>query len=234
MDEKDLTQKLTNFQQDGLDYLYNLEPTQNNLFYVGEFNEGGTADKKKYEFESAKYRIQSIAFALPTFEFEELKQLKIQVFKSVQSTKEVTITWLDDVYKNVFRYHNEWQNCWYNRKYDCMVRGAKGKFRQCKVYLFHFKDGQDGESSPLLATPTVELLATITLGGLVPKSLGEFKLEMGSSGANNAMSISYIVNKVSIEWAKGLKSIEDRVGDSQLKKVDNIGFNDKYKATRYF
>lgn len=191
-----------NFQQDGLDYLYNLEPTQNNLFWVGDFN-----DKKDgepgHKFNNAQFRIQSLSFSLPSLEFEDQKQLQIQVLKSVTNTKEVTMTWIDDYAHSVQRYHLDWFRCWYNRELDCLVRGPAGKYRGCDVYLFHYTDAAEGDkkvAKSLFATPQAQPIAKITLGGLAPKSLGEFKVEMGNSGADSAVSYNYAVNKIKIDW----------------------------------
>lgn len=191
-----------NFQQDGLDYLYNLEPTQNNLFWVGDFNDKKENDPH-YAFNNSQFRIQSLEFALPSLEWENHKKLQIQLVKSVTSTQEVTMNWIDDYAHSVQRYHQDWFNCWYNRELDCFVRGPAGKFRGCNVYLFHYTDAAAGDkkvAKSLFATPQAEAIAKITLGGLAPKALGNMKFEMGTSGADGLIPYTYTVNKINIEW----------------------------------
>ena len=197
------------FQQDGLDYLYSLEPTQNNLFWAGNFNDGTTESPD--EFPNAQFRIQSVGFQLPSLEFEEIKPLKVQVLKSIKTTQEVSITWIEDVYRSVERYHLNWLGCWYNRRFDCVVTGPKGKFRKLDIYLFHYNglvNNIDNPNSgvPSITLPKTEQIAHITLSGLAPKSIGEMKFEMGNSGAEGTKSITYIVNKVDIEYAANLSS----------------------------
>lgn len=209
------------FQQDGLDYLYSLEPTQNNLFWAGNFNDGNITPNKGpgNEFPNAQFRIQSVGFQLPSLEFEELKPLKIQVLKSIKTIQEVSITWIEDVYRSVERYHLDWINCWYNRRFDCVVTGPKGKFRKLDVYLFHYNgllNESINDGVPSIVQPKTEQIAHITLSGLAPKSIGDMKFEMGNSGAEGTKSITYIVNKVDIEYA-------DKIGPESGQILPGIG-----------
>jgi hypothetical protein len=204
---------LLNFQQHGLDYLYDLEPTQNNLFWAGNFSDhddttgADSSDKTKNTrtFDNAQYRIRSIKLELPKLEFEEHKQLHINLIKSVTYTKQVTITWIDDVYRSVQKYHLDWYTRWYNRELDCLRCGTDGKFRGLDVVLFHYREANTTLSSPLLTVPVPEPILRLRLRGMVPKDIGSIEFDMSNAGNDGALSITYALSLCSIDYWKPLQ-----------------------------
>src|SRR5574344_1396889 len=101
---------LARFEYDGVNYIYDLEPAQNNLFWAGNFSSGngdkGGEDYKRREFSNSQFRIQSIAFNAPTLSFSsEPNVTHMEYLTGATLSKQVTITWLEDVYHSVQKYH---------------------------------------------------------------------------------------------------------------------------------
>lgn len=202
---------LLTFQQDGLDYLYHLEPTQNNLFWVGNFKdepkEGkeGDISSSVFGLPNSQFRIQSVEFGSDTIEFEYNPQLKQNLISAVNTTNSVTISWIDDYKRSIQQYHMKWLAQWYNRQADRLVnKRVNEKFRDCEIILFHYKDGStSGVSTPVLACPVIEQIAKIKLKGLVPNNgAGNFSLNMNASGAGEAISYDYAVNAIDISFSQ--------------------------------
>lgn len=215
--QKEQTIDLLNFQQDGLDYLYHLEPTQNNLFWVGHFAEAGTGENgndwksRKHALPNSQFRVQSLNFESTSFELENLKQMHQNFISSISVPEEVSISWIDDFARSVQQYHLRWMNCWYDREHDCMISGhAIEKMRSCEVVLFHYKDGTSGgASSSIYTSPIAEKIATVYLRGLIPKSSGNFNFTMGSSGADSTLNITYGVTEIQVVFENNFDYFSD-------------------------
>lgn len=214
-------QQLLEFQQDGLDYLYNLEPTQNNLFWVGGFknlntdNKQNTMSDNSKSLPNAQFRIQSINVGTNSLEFEFDERLKQNILSAVTVSNAVNITWIDDYRRSIQQYHLDWQNAWYDRKKDCLINGkVSEKFRSCSVVLFHYIDGND-EDDPVLATPLAEPVVLLTLKGLAPTNAGIFDLNMASSGAGEAIGYDYVVNNIDVQFLLSDEQMQANFPESQ-------------------
>lgn len=206
----DGSKELQDYQYNGYDYLYNLEPQQLNYFAIDSFYDPylraqGTAGAGDYDNNSItvpdkmQYRIDKIAgFKLPTLDFTPSESAIRVDYASNPKEKNNTLvlSWKEDAYQTVRRYHMNWMNHWYNRYLDCMVCGRKGKYRNLSVYLFHYKNINGGQTgAPVMrAVP----IALITFIGLVPKNLGDLELNHSEPGNASSLSITYNMNGMEV------------------------------------
>lgn len=191
---------LSNFSSEVIDYLYDLEPASNNLFWAGNFSSYPDADDEKFKkklFENAQFRIESVSLSLPTFDFTEVDQMHVHVLSKIDDCKEVTLKWKEDVWRSVQKYHLDWQNRWYDRQNDCLRCGALNKYRGLDVFLFHYIDSNDAYESGVSA-PTAEAICQLKIRGLAPKNIGNISLNWGSSGNDSTLDMTYSVNR--IQW----------------------------------
>lgn len=204
-------ERLINFQQDGIDYLYDLELPQNNLFWAGNFSAHDSkaddlnSNTSTHPFDNAQFRIKSIDFNLPKLNVDKMKQLNINVLKEVEYTKQLSITWLEDVYQSVMAYHLDWLSYWYDRHRDCVRCGAKGKFRGLDVVLFRYKEANSKAFSPLDSVAIPEPVLCISPRGMIPLDMGKLTLSMDGSG-EPTRTIQYAINKCTIKYYKPLIS----------------------------
>lgn len=194
----DLQTQLTDFQYDGVDFLYRLEPQQSNLFMLTEFYDPFDMDKNTPV--NMKYLIQSFMFTTPDIKTRETfnKPQRETFVESVSRSKDIRIIWLEDVNNIMFRYHTNWLNSWYNRNKDCMVVGQKGKYRNMTIALYHYENKNEKSSAPIVEP---ELIATLKLNGLIPKNVGgnrEFKY--GDSASDKTLDVNYTVNTITLTY----------------------------------
>ena len=195
--------RLKTFEYDGVNYRKDLEPVQQNLFWAGDFwernpdsNEDKTADKWGRHFINAPFRITSVKVPLPKLDYDVHPYLKTSFLKSVTYDNTITVTWLEDVYRSVQKFHLDWVHRWYNRQYDVLRNGPQGKFKQLDVYAFHYVN----TTGALLEAPRLEVLFRIKLRGLMPRSLGELTFDYGAPGNETPVSIQYSASKVLWEY----------------------------------
>jgi hypothetical protein len=196
--------RLKTFEYDGVNYINDLEPKQQNLFWAGDFwekNPDTDNDKKKADgwtrnFINAPFRIMNVKMDLPKLTFEKHKQLKTLIFKDATYAESVTIGWLDDVYRSVQKFHLDWTTRWYNRQFDVLRCGAGGKFKSLTLYAFHYINS----SLSLLDVPSIELLFRVKLMGLVPKDIGALEFNYANPGNEEIVTMTYGINKCLWEY----------------------------------
>jgi hypothetical protein len=198
----DLLQDFEFDQWNGIDYLYNIEPQSQNLFFAGYFCEAGAGNSTSPKgdqsassmkmFYNARYRIRKITIPFPSMEIEYHPELRAPMPKGVNYQNEITIDWFEDVYHSVQKYHIDWFNRWYTREYDCFRCGIQGKFRKLAIVAFHYvnKNIADGVDS-ITPVPKMEPLFCFVLGGLIPKQLPQMTFDYGADQNENMLSMSY-------------------------------------------
>lgn len=195
---------LNNFQQDGIDYLYGLEPAQNNLFWAGDFschnadNDGKSLSLNR--FTNSQFRIKSINFDTPKFTFQEHKQTHNQLIKGIEYSNNMSITWIEDVYHSVRKYHLDWQSHWYNRQFDCLRCGSRQKLRGLNIVLFHYVADSNGSWH---GTPVAVPIMVFKIRGMVPLSTGQFKFDTSDAGAE-MITINYVMQKIHMFYLSDL------------------------------
>jgi len=184
---------LQNFEFDqwqGLDYMYDIEPQSQNLFYAGYFCEAGdgSAEKSMKMFYNAAYRIKKVSIPFPSLEMEYHPETRIPMVKSVSYTNDITIDWFEDVYHSVQKYHLDWFNRWYSREFDCFRCGIKGKFRKVAIVAFHYVNDDINAVIPI---PKIEPMFAFIIGGLTPKSMPSINWDYNSDGNDQLVSMNY-------------------------------------------
>jgi hypothetical protein len=182
---------LENFQADGIDYLYDLEPQSNNLFWAGYFQEapGRNAANPVRQFYNSQYRIKKINIPFPKLNVEMHKELRTPIFQNAEYDQDITIEWVEDVYHSVHQYHLDWIARWYSRKFDVLRCGTSGKFKQLVVIAFHYVNDEQGPA--IIESPKIQPVLAFHLGGLIPKGVPDISLDYASDGNDQTLSISY-------------------------------------------
>lgn len=213
-------EELSTFQQDQLTYLYEMEPSSDNMFWCGNFHDHNKPEEQdattnsRY-FSNAQFRIRSVKFNFPTLSFEQDPNTHTMLLKDVEITKEVSVGFIDDVYRSVMKYHLDWFARWYNRALDCFRVGADGKFKGLDLILYHFIDGNEASMSPLNLKPTIQPVLRIKLRGLAPQALGDFSVDYSSTGNEKTREYSYAVNHIELDYWQEI------VGSEWKKKMGN-------------
>lgn len=202
--------ELTNFEYDGTNYIYDMPPAQPNLFWAGNMSSGlyekdGLADSMNETrnaqrlFHNAQFRIQSVQINGIQIQFTQDQYMTHRDYLTGASlNKDVTITWLEDVYFSVKKYHMDWFNNWYDSYSDSFVTGPTGKFRQLDVVAFHYK-----QNKSIYEEPVVEPILLIALRGLVPTKVGDFDFNTSSSG-KQTVTMNYKMNHAMVFYNSAL------------------------------
>lgn len=198
---------LTRFEYDSVNYIYDLEPSKPNLFWAGNFSSGpadNSSPPKPEDFElrkffNAQHRIKSVSFKAPTVEVAEDSVIQhMSTIKKVTFSKEVSISWIEDVYESVRKYHMDWLYNWYDPTTDCMICGRQGKYRRFDLVLYHEKGNTETYEDP-----DIEPLFLITFRGLVPTSLPDYNFDK-SSDIEQTVDISYHANYIGMFYNASL------------------------------
>lgn len=217
-----LKKVLLNYQQNGVDYLYDLEPTQNNLFWAGNFDEHNLAETSfelhtgsavngsslpKRPFSNAEFRIQSIDFKLPSLSFnhDKTKPLKFETLDTATFSNDVSITFIEDVYHSVMKYHLDWFNRWYDRRRDVLRCGVNGKMRGLDVVLFHYVESNTSISNPFESMPVPQPIMMVRLRGMKFKDMTNLKVDATDTKAGT-ITVNYSMNLAEIYYASELMS----------------------------
>ena len=197
---EELNNKLTYFNSNLQDYLYDLEPARKNLFWAGNFIEHKSAVLLKDDsinvrpLDNAEFRIRNISIPMPQMTFDSESQaaqtLHTSFLKNISLTKTITISWEDDAYRSIRKYHLDLFNRWYDRRKDCLRNGPDGKLRGLDIILYHYVNGLNG--GPLDALPVPEPILLIKVRGLRPINFPELGLD-ASGGKEDNLTMQYNV-----------------------------------------
>lgn len=197
---------LINLQSNGIDYLYNLETKQENLFWAGNFCELNKDDKTIHTSEGsgagfrymadACFRIQGVDLSLPKIDFEENKLTHAADFKSLNYSRVFSITWIEDVYRSITKYHLDWiLYGWYDRPRDCLKTGIDGKFRHLEICQWHWYNG----------APTPIFI--VSIDKIKPQNAGDkLSFNMKSPG-DPFITIQYVADEIQIVYANTIDGI---------------------------
>jgi hypothetical protein len=180
---------LESFQSDGIDYLYDLEPQSNNLFWAGFFLETNRGGKPVRQFYNAQYRIRKINIPFPKLNIEMHKELRTPIIQNAEYDQDLTIDWIEDVYHSVKQYHLDWISRWYSRKFDVLRCGTSGKFKQLIVIAFHYVNDDAGPN--IIEAPKIQPVMAFHIAGLAPKGVPDLNFDYGADGNDQNLSIQY-------------------------------------------
>lgn len=187
---------LDDFQNDILDYLYNLEPPADNLFWAGNFKTFHTEDKedKQLAIPNAQFRIKKISFNNSGLKFSDDNLHTFQQFvQGFEPVTAVDIEFRDDVYHSIKKYHMDWLKYWYHRKHGVFRVGSFGKLRGLDIVLFHYK-GQIADDSLLGRTSTAQPILEIKLRGLAPQNFSGWVFDTDNANNNQTFTCKYVMN----------------------------------------
>ena len=199
------------------DYIYDLEPQSNNLFYVANFEEDSNLKNTLF---NAQYRIQSIEIPSLTYEYETDQLTKIPLIRNGKSSYEVSITWLEDVYHSIYSYHEKWLDSWYDYRHNLLKVGAYGRFRKCSIVTYHYIKSGDIFNPTYTAQP----IMLIQLNGLVPKGLPSLKFSYSEDQSDQLLTLEYLCSDYNIIYNKDFTNASAEVWNPQL--AFNKGFKD--------
>jgi hypothetical protein len=207
----DLISDLEMYASDGIDYLYQLEPRSQNLFWAGGFREAGAPGAGDdpgagliRPFYNAAYRIKSIKIEMPTIEYEVNKLTRIPTPKAINWPQKISITWMEDVYHSVRKYHLDWLQRWYMREFDCWRCGAQGKFRAMRIIPFHYVNAVS-DTATVIEAPRIQAIMAIDIGGMVPMGVGdEWTWSHSEDGNEGDLNISYMFSSMHLYYSKEL------------------------------
>ena len=217
---------LDDFQDDILDYLYNLEPPADNLFWAGNFQTFATSvgeySKDTISLPNAQFRIKKVSFDSPGLEFGDDNKHTFQQFvKNYKPVTDVKIDFRDDFAHSIKRYHYDWLKYWYHRKHGVFRVGPYGKLRGLDIILFHYAP-QESNSNFIQSLPKVKPILAVQLRGMMPTSFSGWNFDTDAPNNEQIFSASYKLNNApKFLWF-------DNNNKSHYSDLDNImNINDK-------
>ena len=105
-----------------------------------------------------------------------------------------SITWQENQELQVWKYHQDWLRCFYNRETDQFISGSSGKKRNAHITIQRYNSNQtDFLSTDLINTYTIKL------AGLIPQSLPPLRGDWNQDASNSmGLAIKYYVDYVAI------------------------------------
>ena len=194
------------YERDLQDYLSDMEPQTQNLFYAGNFLEIGSGSDSIKEFYNAHYRIASIQFPGMSFDMETDKLTRIPMFKNCNFEYKITIDWREDVYHSVQKYHEDWMRRWYDRVHDTLRCGVSGKFRSMDFIAYHYTSSSD--LAAFLEEPEIEPLFWYRIAGMVPINIEGMKFDASNGKNDELYSVQYMCSKIDLRYNMNFLSTE--------------------------
>lgn len=216
---------ISHFERDQNDYLYDIEPQSQNLFFIANFSES-TSDEgldSLKELYNAHMRARSIELPRLSYEFETDPITKMPIFKSGKFNYEITISWFEDVYHSIYQYHENWMHRWFDYQYNTLRCGKSGKFRKCQLVAYHYK--RTGDVFESKAEP--EPLYIINMYGLVPRELPPLKHSYSEDQGDSELQISYYCSKFEILFNSAFTKTSDSLYDTTEKATSGDQLSDK-------
>ena len=219
---------IAEYEYEAINYLSDLEPFEGNLFWAGNFSSGSENGKSSKDgsqlrnLANAEFRIKSITFPSINLNFKEDQNLRRNFFTNITRATEMTITWIEDAYMSITKYHNDWLCNWYDVEHDCFIIGPTGKYRQLDVYLYHYMVQGDGTMKP-------QIIMQYKLHGLVPTAVKypDFNRE----GTDSTISINYKVGKCEACYNTS-DFLRENGGNAIANSADEIHNNENKQANK--
>lgn len=124
----------------------------------------------------------------------------------------VSITWQENTRLEVWKYHNRWLRCFYNRETDKFVTAAKGKKRNAYIVIQNYVayyDPSSGQQTAIPFDPSLRETFTIKLVGLVPQSIPSLKGDWNQDASNSmGLVIKYYVDYIVITKSDGFEEAQ--------------------------
>lgn len=203
------------FNNDIVDYLYDLEPQSQNLFMVANFMETATGAQGSEikQLYNAQFRVRSIKLPDLSFTVDIDKTTHAPVFSESAYSQEITIDWFEDVYHSIWKYHDDWMRRWYDKTYNVLRCGVAGKFRKLDLIAYHYKVKEDS----IFSDAEPEPLFICKIGGMVPTSLPGQKYDYNNDGNDELLSITYKCARIDFRYNEKFTSKSNAMYDTTSK-----------------
>lgn len=184
-----------------------------NLFEVSIFGEDTVSptdeNKKAFtesytgEVEPTRFYCSSYDLPAPSLTAKRNPYDKTFYISKYSIPETISITWQENANMDVWRYHQSWLRCFYNRETDQYVVGSSGKKRNAYITIQQYAGFQDASLKSPAFSPELNEVITINLKGLIPLSVpplhGDWNQDASSA---TSLAIKYTVDYVAITSEK--------------------------------
>jgi hypothetical protein len=198
------TKELADFEFNGSQYLYNLDPATGNLFFLDSIsisknssagNESEEADSANKLSEILRYRVKSVKLDNTIgLEFDNSKMIlpgNPICLTGIKESHNFTIEWVEDSFFRIQKFHKSWIDKWFQNK--VLIDGTDGKFVTFKFKVFYLYNS--GSLSPNL---TPRLAYTLSLTDCVPLDLSDFSFSYDDQDSGKIFIGKYAAKKIEI------------------------------------
>lgn len=220
MDKKELAE----FEFNGTQYLFNLDPATGNLFYLTNVtfedappNEAAGSDDVTSEknqntlTQILRYRVKSVKLDNTIgIEFDNNRMLlpgNPICVTGIKESHNFTIEWVEDSFFRVQKFHKEWISHWFQNK--TLQDGLAGKFVSFTFEVFYLNN--EGGISPTLSPKPAY---TIKLDHCAPIDLSDFSFSYDEQDNGKSFVGKYVAKNIEIK-----DSNEGPNEDSALKYI---------------
>lgn len=238
----DLQASVQSLEIDGIDFISRLKPFSPNLFMASSLvahgttadndtelpkGEGNTLKKEGFgtNLNSAKYRIQKIQLPGLKLTWNEIGTgQKYPTISGIVLSTECRITWIEDHYKVLDRFHRIWLNNWYSRESGRFKVGVAGKFKDLNIHIYDYISTLDQN---FMVTESVRELYTIKIRGLAPTDLKDIVYGYTEDG-DQTVEYSYKVfeavlsSKKIDNFVSGLENTHTKVGPAETEQLKGM------------
>ena len=215
----DFSKSLKLREASAIEFLYNLEPAQNNLFFI---NPSGTQGMPS----DTLFRASKVAIPMHNLQFERTGNRALCI-SGAQINDDVTIDWIEDVHRSVENFHVRWMRSWYDYGADCLQIGANSdRFKNFSVLVYHYVNVNDSNGASVTKiVPTM----VIELEGVTPNGINaqEFAWD---NGAPSKYSCNYKVSRVRFYYLETKESIKGEIDGAPDTMRGSGTFYDTYYA----
>lgn len=215
------TRELADFEFNGSQYLYNLDPATGNLFFLDSISikktsssnsssNNGVEEKSNIDklSEILRYRVKSVKLDNTIgLEFDNSKMIlpgNPICLTGIKESHNFTIEWVEDSFFRIQKFHKSWIDKWFQNK--VLVDGLDGKFVTFTFKVFYLYN--NGSLSPSL---TPKLAYTLNLIDCVPLDLSDFSFSYDDQDSGKIFTGKYAAKKIEISDGDALNDNRDKV-----------------------
>lgn len=110
-----------------------------------------------------KFYCSGFTLPAPSLDLERHAFTKQFFVKNYNYSNEMTIDWREDINMSVFRYHDSWISCFYDRWNDTYISGSKHKKRDVQIVIQQIADDVNNNHNVVFKD-----VITLTVKGLIP------------------------------------------------------------------
>lgn len=203
-------QEIAEFEFNGNEYLFNLDPATGNLFYLDSIKISKTATENTENntiINPLRYRVKSLKLDNTIgIEYDQNRVLLPGNPICVAGIKEahsVVIEWVEDSFFRVQKFHQDWISKWFKNK--TLIDGRDGKLIDFTFIVFYF-DNTGGNLAPALKPKTSY---KIELKGCAPTDLSDFSFSYDEQDNGKIFTGKYFAQEIIISGGEAPTSNED-------------------------